>query len=358
MRLSLGRRQGKFTGAIGVEFSLEYLHMVQLEHRDGGAQLRAARSVPLEAGFDELLADEAAFQKLVSKALKSGGFKGRRAVVSMPSSMTRVMSVNYQVNPGQSEGAAILQLMRDRIGDELADFVVDFMPINQETNAKDRASLIAMCRKETVMQYLELLRRCGLKAEAMEIGPVAIKRLVDSLQTSGDASSALVVNCGRAKSYITLISHKRLLSDDEVDYGEDGILEQISKALDVDTELAASLLQEAELGADKPDDQTQTLLEIIRPELNKLVKEIERGLVYATSENRGSSRAAVFLIGSMARWNGADVLLSKLLQHPVTKIPDPLQPFIGKQKEGSRLRSGRPELAIAAGLALRDFHNV
>ena len=58
MRLSLGRRQGKFTGAIGVEFSLEYLHMVQLEHRDGGAQLRAARSVPLEAGFDELLAAE------------------------------------------------------------------------------------------------------------------------------------------------------------------------------------------------------------------------------------------------------------------------------------------------------------
>ena len=356
MRLSFGRGKGNFTGAIGVEFSLEYLHMVQLEHRDGGVRLRAAKSVPLGAGFDELLEDENRFKALVSRALKDNGFSGRRAVVAMPSSMTRVMSVNYQVNAGQSEGAAIMQLMRDRIGDELADFVVDYMPINQDTSDRDRASLIAMCRKETVLQYLELLRKSGLRADAMEIGPVAIKRLVDSLHTPADESAALVVNCGRSKSYLTLISRRRILSDDEVDYGEQTIIGQIGKALDVDEELATDLLREADFGAEKPDDETHTLIEIIRPELNKLIREIERGLIYATSESRGAAETRVYLIGSMARWQGADALLSHLLSHPVTRIPDPLQQFIGK--DTPKASKGRPELAIAAGLSLRDFHHV
>ncbi len=358
IRLPFGRGKGKFAGAIGVEFSLEYLHLVQLEHLRNSVTLRAAKSVRLEAGFEEMLQDEVLFKNTVSRALKDNGFTGRRAVVAMPSSMTRVMSVNYQVNPGQSEGAAIMQLMRDRIGDELASFVVDYMPINRESNSRDRASLIAMCSKEMVMQYLELLRKSGLKAEAMEIGPVAIKRLVDSLQEPGDDKASLVVNCGRAKSYITLISRKRILADDEVDYGEQTILEQISKALDVDEQLATSLLRDAELGAERPDDETHTLIEIIRPELNKLVKEIERGLVYAASESRGNAEANVYLIGSMARWNGADELLSSLVNHPVTKIPDPLQSFIKTTvPQGASTTDGRPELAIAAGLALRDFHH-
>ena len=357
MRLPFGRAKGKFTGAIGVEFSLEYLHMVQLEHRDGAVCLRAAKSLPLGTSFEELLQDAGRFQSLVKRALKSDDFTGSRAVVAMPSALTRVMSVNYQINAGQSEAGAIAQLMRDRIGDELSSFVVDYMPINRESNSRERASLIAMCRKDTVMQYLDLLRRSGLKADVMEIGPVAIKRLVDSRHVVGDDTASLVVNCGRAKSYLTLISRRRILADDEVDYGEDSILQQISRALDIDEALAMSLLHEADFGAERPDDETRTLLEIIRPELNKLVREIERGLVYATSESRGRSDANVYLIGSMARWHGADSLLSGLVNHPVTKIPDPLQPFLsGADRRSSA--DGRPELAIAAGLALRDFHHV
>jgi len=87
------------------------------------------------------------------------------------------------------------------------------------------------------------------------------------------------------------------------------------------------------------------------------VRELERGLVYATSESHGTDETKVYLIGSLARWTGADKLLTDLLRHEVQTIPDPLQPFLrlGVDQPGD---SGRPELAIAAGLALRDFHHV
>lgn len=344
-------------GAIGVEFSLEYLHLVQLAHGASGVRLHACASAPLPSPFEDLLEAPQEFRKLVQGTLAKARFSGRRCVVAMPSSLTRVMSVNYQVNPGQGEAAAIGQLLKDRIGDVLADFVVDYLPIHPDSNSRDRASLIAMCRKDTVLRYLDLLRGCHLKPEVMEIGPVAVKRLVDSIQGPGAESAALVVNCGRARSFLTLISRGRVLSDDVVDFGEDTVMEQLARALDMDTEMAFGMLQEAELGASRPDPHTRTVLEIIRPELNKLVREIERGLVYAASESRGVDDAKVFLIGSLARWHGADVLLTDLVRHEVKTIPDPLQPFLRVGVDVTP-ESGRPELAIAAGLALRDFHHV
>jgi type IV pilus assembly protein PilM len=351
------RQKSPMIGAIGLEFSLEHLHLVQLAHGAAGVRLRGHASSPLPKPFAELLEDKVLFRKLVKQTVAAGKFSGNRCVVAMPSTLTRVMSVNYQVNPGQSEAAAIGQLLRDRIGDELADFVVDFLPIHPDSTSRDRASLIAMCRKDTVLRFLELLNLSGLKPECMEIGPVAIKRLVDSLQGPGSQSAALVINCGRAKSFMTLISRRRVLSDDVVDFGEDGLMEQISRSLDVDAAMAQSIIQDADLGASRPDAQTRTILEIIRPELNKLVREIERGLIYAASESQGADDARVFLIGSLARWQGADRLLTDLVHHPVQTIPDPLQPFlrIGADIEPE---TGRPELAIPAGLALRDFYHV
>lgn len=351
------KQKSRLMGSIGLEFSLEQLHMVQLAHSPAGVRLHAHASSTLPKAFEDLLEDKDTFRKLVKGTYASGRFTGKRCVVAMPSTLTRVMSVNYQVNPGQGEAAAIGQLLRDRIGDELADFVVDYLPIHPDSTSRDRASLIAMCRKDTVMRYLELLRQSGLHPESMEIGPVAIKRLVDSLQGPGSESAALVINCGRAKSFMTLISRRRVLSDDVVEFGEDGLMEQISRALDVDTAMAQGIIQDADLGATRPDAQTRTILEIIRPELNKLVREIERGLVYAASESRGADDTRVFLIGSLARWPGADRLLSDLAHHPVQTIPDPLQPFIRIGVDVPP-ETGRPELAIPAGLALRDFYHV
>jgi type IV pilus assembly protein PilM len=351
------RQNANLTGAIGLEFSLEYLHMVQLTHGAAGVKLHAHASEMLPIPFEELLEDPAAFRKLVRTASARGGFSGRRCVVAMPSSLTRVMSVNYQVSAGQSEAAAIGQLLKDRIGDELTDFVVDYLPIHPDSAGRDRASLIAMCRKDTVLRYLALLRQSKLAPECMEIGPVAIKRLVDSLQGPGEQAGALVVNCGREKSFMTLISKRRVLSDDVVEFGEETLLAQICRVLDVNSKMALTLIQETDLGAARPDPQARTILEIIRPELNKLVREIERGLVYAASESRGADDTRVFLIGSLARWQGADRLLTDLVRHPVQTIPDPLQPFLRMGVDAPQ-EHGRPELAIAAGLALRDFYHV
>ena len=350
-------RRASAVGPIGLEVSLEYVHLVQLQMESGGVRLRACASEPMNASFEELLQSPAELQQIFKRALKQQKFKGHQVVTSMPSTMTRVLSVNYELNNGQNDAQAITKLLLDRIGDDLADFVVDFMPINQDQRVTERAALIAMCRKDSVNTFLHTLNKCRLEPIALEIGPVAIKRLVDSLHHKNPFATSLVVNCGREKSYLTLISKRQLLSDDEVNFGERTVIQRICSALDVTVDMAQDFLANADLGAEKPDDNTRTLIEIIRPELNELVSEIERGLVYATNENRGEDDTTIYLIGSIARWSGADRLISNILNHPVKTIPNPLQPFMSGREPADELHSGRPELAVAAGLALRDFQH-
>jgi Tfp pilus assembly PilM family ATPase len=95
---------------------------------------------------------------------------------------------------------------------------------------------------------------------------------------------------------------------------------------------------------------TNTMLTIVRPQFAKLVAELRRSVLFASSETRGGEVGHAFLIGTIAQWPGAADLLSGLAEMPVT-MPRPLPPSEDRSEDGML----RPELVVAAGLALRGF---
>ncbi|MCZ6889691.1 MAG: pilus assembly protein PilM, partial [Gammaproteobacteria bacterium] len=192
-------------------------------------------------------------------------------------------------------------------------------------------------------------RKAGLDVKALEIGPIAIRRLVVAMQRTHPPQNTLVVNCGRTKTYLTLLSDTRLLADDEVDFGEDVLREKIGTALGLDAELLDDLVRDIDLTPGSEDPKARTVAEIIKPEFTKLAHEIRRGLVFAASESRGARTDHVYLLGSIARWNGTEGLLASMVDATVSKIPNPLALFSGVFEP----TDVQPELAVATGLALR-----
>ena len=173
----------------------------------------------------------------------------------------------------------------------------------------------------------------------------------------------MVVNCGREKSFLTLLSDDRLLADDEVDFGEEVGLQRICDALDMSRTLAIDLVTRINLdpAAADPDPaqarHAEALREIIKPQIARLVEEIQRGLMFAQSESRGVRDNQVFLLGSLARWPGAAQLLASLTDTTVATVPSPLALFppMGKSAEQQIDTDSAPELTVATGLALRRF---
>ena len=345
-------------GDIGVELSLEELHMVQLRAVGEGLEVQAYTSVAYPEEMQKLLSDPEKFVALVKQGLKQADFAGRQAVVAMPASLTQVMPVSYPVSDTQSDEAAIAKLMQERIGESIAEFVIDYMPVQTLYEGRQKLALVAICREETVTNLLELLRKAGLKVNALEIGPIALRRLISMLQRNAPLQNTLVVNCGRDKSYLTLLSDDRLLADDEVDFGEDMLLKKICSTLDMPRDLAIDMVQQINLDPayQSPDPEVgnnaDTLSQIVKPLFSNLAREIQRGLVFAQSESRGSRPNQVYLQGSIARWPGATELLSSILDTPVASAPSPLAMF----SNGAAVQTeNAPELAVATGLALRRF---
>ena len=200
-----------------------------------------------------------------------------------------------------------------------------------------------------------------VNAVSLEIGPVAISRLVGALSQEVGPDNVLVINSGRRASYLTLISGTDLLFDQEVAFGENGLIHQAAETLEMPEEMVRELLMRSGVqpvgGETSSDDADliRTLSEILKPQFLKLVDEIKRVCMYAAAETRGGGVSQVYLLGSIARWPGSDLLLSKLTGVDVAKVPNPLALFPQNGSSQSASESSAPEIAVATGAALRGM---
>jgi len=353
-------------GPIGIDFGLESVHLVQLESIGGAPPtLRARATVPFEGGRQAMLDDPARLRSLIKQALASDRFKGRNAVVAVPVGLFRTLSINYAKKPDQDDDVSVLKVMQARLDGELADYVVDFLPVKSRSKNNERLALVAVSEREPIIAFLESLRRAGLTVEALEIGPVAISRLVGALSEEDHTGNVLVITSGRQASYLTLISGTDLLFDQQVSFGENALIKQLADALDLSEHMARDLMRRTGVRSNRDSvsetiDESgllETMSEILKPQFMTLVDEIKRVCLYAAAETRGGAVSRVFLLGSLGHWPGADELLGSLADIDVAKIRDPLLTFRGGEPDNHHSALA-PELAVATGLALRgsDHH--
>ena len=360
------RASSKSIGPIGIDFGLEAMHLVQLAASAGKAPtVRARASLAYESPRRDVLANPHQFRSLMKRALDADNFYGRKAVIAIPSGMFRTVSINYQCAGGKDkEAAAVLRVMKDRLDGDLADYVLDYLPVKSRSKKDERLALVAVSEREPIVKFLELARKARLDVEALEIGPVAISRLVGALSLASGSNNVLVINSGRRASYLTVISGTDLLFDQEVDFGEDKLIRHAAETLDMNELMARDLVLRsgvrsaglAHSSADELDEAGlgSAIAEILKPQFNKLVEEINRVCLYTASETRGGAVTQVYLLGSVARWPGSDELLTRLTDVEVAKIPDPLALF-PTSDGGTASGSTAPEIVVATGAALRGM---
>jgi type IV pilus assembly protein PilM len=345
---------------IGLEFADERLNVVQL-FAGHPPSITAHASVPYTVARAELLRSVTAARSIIKQALRAASFTGRKIVTVLPSSDVRILSLSYQLKAGDTDEQTIGRLVQERVASNLAELVIDYVPVRGESQGGERRALVFVSERRTVIGYLDLLRKTGLDVEALEVGPVAIRRLVSTLIDEKELpQNVLVINAGLDKTYLTIVSGQRLLLDQEVAFGEKALLEEVGATLDVTIDVARSIVfrhgvhphEKARAHSQDVDDTASmnTVLTILRPRFATLVREIDRAAMFASSETRGARVGRAFLTGSIARWPGADALLSSLVDIPVM-IPKPL-PIAG---EADSAMAPHPDLVVAAGLALRGL---
>lgn len=366
----------KSPSAIGFDLGTEKLNLVQItrDSHTGQPSVHAALSDYHDASYDVLLAEPDKMKALVKRSLSRMPFAGRKVVSSMPNSRLQLMFFDYHCNQGQNESEALYAAVGHRIGKDLNDYVIDYTPIKPSTGEKpERMALVALARKHDVELYLDLLKSCGLEVVALEIGPVAIRRLITAMSNEDSPEKVLAINFGTQKSYLTVIWNGDILLDREMNFGLNSILKAIGQTLEIDHKVALKMIHDYGLSLatdiktlDNLIDEEPSLVEdedikkiihdILAPTFAQLASEIREVLLYIASETRGGAVEHIYLLGSVARLRGLDLVIGEYMSIPVKT----LNPFYGiataaTMDDFSDLGplSG---IAVATGLALRETH--
>ncbi len=354
-------------GPIGVYFTEQHLHLVQLQRQaEDGIVLRSHESLRYPGSRKELLASSAATSKLIRRALRDGDFVGRKVVSAMPPEQVRVMSVSYPAKATDSAANSIARLMADRVEGALTDYVVDYVPTRTASRDGDRLALVAVSRLEHANNYLDSLESAGLHVDYLEIGSLAVQRLIECRPATNEYENIIIVNDGQATSHLTTISGNRLLADQEVRFGVERILNAIAEPLDLSINVARDLvltngLDPARRSSDSIDgnfdaDVAQTLVQIVRPEFMRLVREIDRAFLFADSECQGEGEKKIMIVGEIAQWPGVAALLRSLTNLRVEKLGLDHMPFARDPEIIGNLSDRQAaDMSTAVGLALRGM---
>jgi Tfp pilus assembly PilM family ATPase len=297
--------------------------------------------------------------------LKEKNFKGKRVAALMPWEDVKIILLTYKASVADVDSEVVKMLAR-RIEGSLDDYVVDYVPVRSNSSDEEHMVVATLAPREAVDRLLHTLINCGLEVDSLDIAPTALRRIVSALYTGKAANNVLMINTYRDESYLTVISGRRLLFSQSVPFGENLLLDNIVRELDVSLESARALVAGHGLGRQSPafaigaesvENIAATLLEIVKPCFLDLINEINRVLVFTASETHGMPVSRICLLGSIAQWPGAQQVLFSLLDFDAPDGQIEFAQVFQDENEDTRVpwEGLFSEISIAMGLALRGL---
>ena len=353
-------------GLIGLDIDAGQIHMCQIRPREHGTYTIIAKtSVSYSGTRDELLASPKKLKSLIDAGLNEKNFEGRRVAALMPWDDVKIILLTYKATVSDVD-AEVVSMLENRIEGSIGDYVVDYVPVRSNASDEEHMVVATLSSRAKVNTLLQALIDAGLEVDSLDVAPTALRRIVSALYTGHAADNVLMINCYHDDSYLTVISGRRLLFNQSVEFSERMLLERIASQLDITVESALNLVlnsgfqKHQTLALASVDDQadiSSTLLEIVKPCFLDLVEEINRVLVFTASETHGVPVSRVCLLGSIAHWPGAQQVLFSLLDFDVPDGQIEFTQVFEDENDNTRVPwSGLfSDISIAMGLALRGL---
>jgi Tfp pilus assembly PilM family ATPase len=353
-------------GLIGLDIDAGQIHMCQIRPREHGMYTIIAKtSVTYSGTRDELLASPKRLKSLIGDGLKEKNFIGRRVAALMPWDDVRIMPLTYKSTVSDVD-AEVVRMLDNRIEGSVEDYVVDYVPVRSNPADEEHMVVATVASRDKMNTLLQALMDAGLEVDSLDVAPTALRRVVSALYTGHAADNVLMINCYHDDSYLTVISGRRLLFNQSVQFGERMLLERIAGGLNITIESALHLVlnngfqkhQTLALGSSVGEsDISSTLLEIVKPCFLELVEEINQVLVFTASETHGVPVSRVCLLGSIANWPGAQQVLLSLLDFDAPDGQIEFTQVFEDENDNTRVPwSGLfSDISIAMGLALKGL---
>jgi len=272
---------------------------------------------------DGIIIEHAKLAKAILELFKNniiGTISTKRVAINIPAS--RTFTHTLQLPPiSKSEIEEAVRLEAEQyIPVPLDDLYLDYQIIHQ--SQKGIELLAVASPRKIVESYMELTKILDLEPVALDTSIAAAGRLFQKQGENNDIP-AVLIDFGSVAADLTIYDNTSIITG-TIPCGGDMLTDLIASKLSVNKEEAH--LIKSKYGIAKSKKQAE-IMEVLEPELSKLVREIKRMIRYY-EERSGTTKkiGQVVTMGGGANMPGINDFLTSNLRLPV-RMCDPWQTF-------------------------------
>lgn len=306
-------------------------------------------TLPDGAVEDGTLHDPEAVGKAITELLANLKIKHKKVAISISGYSVIVKKIHLAVMEDQQLEKYITAEAEQYIPFDIDDVYLDFQDLKTNTEGSDHTDIMLVAaKKEIIDDYLDMLRGLGLQPVVVDVDGFALENIYES--TYPQKESVALVDIGASKMNINIISNGMSVLAKDIVIGSRQLTEQIADTFDIPTEEAEAL----KLGQVPAEEKQSQIAQIFIATCTQWVLEIKKAIDLYHSNPANKPLDKVILSGGGAKVAG----LVDFLQRETNVPTEVFNPFIKmlsnpKQIDTEYLNTLGPEMAIAAGLAIR-----
>jgi type IV pilus assembly protein PilM len=350
---------------VGVDFGTRAIKMLQVREQRHGLRVVGAGRVDLKYAWLE--AEPEALAEQLRAAFSSGGFTGRRCVVSLPRSAVAVQSVRLPRMPDEELRQAAQWEASQRFGFERGEMEADLIRTGAELQGSENREeiLLIAAPHDRIKPWLEPLLSAGLRPVALETHFTALARAFSRHSSPGEGVA--IVDVGAAGSTVLIIRGDQIAFCKPISIGGDQFDQAVAEHLQMEVEAARELRggRNADQARQEDDGPTpaepsidRAVYDAVRPLFGAFAKEVMLCISYYGVVFRGHPPDKLILTGG----DGLEPKLAETLaQHCKLRVVQDhevsqLTPQMGRLREILHRAPGPPAWwTVAAGLSLRGL---
>lgn len=305
--------------------------------------------IPEGAVDDGTLHDPEAVGKAITQLLANLKIKHKKVAISISGYSVIVKKIHLAVMDEKQLEQYITAEAEQYIPFDIDDVYLDFQDLktNKEGSNQTDVMLVA-AKKEIIDEYLDMLRSIGLQPVLVDVDGFALENIYESNHPQQE--NVVLVDIGASKMNINIISNGMSVVAKDIPTGSRQITEQIADAFDIPMEEAEAL----KLGQTPADEKQEQITKIFTSICTQWVLEIKKAIDLYNSNHADQQLDKLIISGGGSKVTGLTDFLQRETNVPV-EIFNPFSNMISnrKQIDTEYLNNIGPEMAIAAGLAIR-----
>ena len=272
-----------------------------------------------------------------------------KVVTSVGGVSTAVRQVELPKMSPKELSSSINLWARNYMPFDIKEVQLDYQVFGFDRNSRKIRLILVAVIKDHIQRHIDVLHKAQIDPVLVDINPLAVMNAFLFNEEGVDDQCIVLLDVGEHNTTLCIYSERDQYFVRNLMISGNDFTRDIQRRLGLPSG-DVERYKRGEILLDEKEDTPPKLVEVIKPSLDALIKEVRRSLTYYENQTRTQGFSQIVLTGGSVQMEGFAEYLGQHLGLPV-RVLDPFKEI--DMKEVS-IPGPPSQFALAVGLALRE----